>query len=93
MKAIVSDELWAVVAPLLPTARPHRRGGWPRLPDRAVFTGIPFVLRTGIPWEWLPSEMGCGSGTTRLLLRPLSEIHLLARVPHRQHRIRLGSTR
>jgi transposase len=23
-----------------------------------------FVLRTGIPWEMLPAEMGCGSGVT-----------------------------
>jgi transposase len=24
--------------------------------------GIVFVLRSGIPWEMLPQEMGCGSG-------------------------------
>ena len=23
-----------------------------------------FVLKTGIPWEYLPAEMGCGSGMT-----------------------------
>jgi transposase len=27
-------------------------------------TGIIFVLKTGIPWEYLPQEMGCGSGIT-----------------------------
>jgi transposase len=27
-------------------------------------TGILFVLRTGIPWEYLPQEMGCGCGMT-----------------------------
>jgi transposase len=32
--------------------------------DRAVFTGILLVLKTGIPWEMLPKEMGCGSGMT-----------------------------
>lgn len=64
MKLIGSDELWAVVAPLLPPARPHPRGGRPRIPDRAAFTGILFVLRTGMPWEWLPQELGCGSGMT-----------------------------
>ena len=26
--------------------------------------GILFVLQTGIPWEYLPQEMGCGSGMT-----------------------------
>ena len=34
------------------------------MPDRAALTGILFVLRTGIPWEMLPQEMGCGSGMT-----------------------------
>jgi hypothetical protein len=29
-----------------------------------VLTGIIFVLKTGIPWEELPQEMGCGSGMT-----------------------------
>ncbi len=34
------------------------------MPARAASTGILFVLRTGIPWEMLPVEMGCGSGVT-----------------------------
>ena len=29
-----------------------------------MLTGILFVLQTGIPWEYLPQEMGCGSGMT-----------------------------
>ena len=32
------------------------------MPDRAALTGILFVLRTGLPWEYLPAEMGCGCG-------------------------------
>ena len=32
--------------------------------DRAALTGILFVLRSGIPWEMLPAEMGCGCGMT-----------------------------
>lgn len=32
--------------------------------NRAALTGILFVLKTGIPWEMLPQEMGCGSGMT-----------------------------
>ena len=27
-------------------------------------TGIIFILKTGLPWEYLPREMGCGSGMT-----------------------------
>ena len=65
-KPLVSDELWAVVAPLLPPHRPRdpRKPGRRRVPDRACLTGIVFVLKTGIQWEYLPQEMGCGSGMT-----------------------------
>src|SRR3712207_9478596 len=59
-----SDELWALVAPLLLPERPKPKGGRPRVPDRAALAGILFVLRTGIPWEMLPRAMGCGSGMT-----------------------------
>ena len=64
-KPLVSDELWAVVAPLLPPKPAHPRGGHPfTVPDRAALAGIVFVLKTGIQWEYLPQEMGCGSGMT-----------------------------
>ncbi len=63
-KPLVSDELWALVAPLLPPEPPKPKGGRPRVPDRAALTGIVFVLKSGIPWEMLPQEMGCGSGMT-----------------------------
>jgi transposase len=63
-KQLVSDALWATIAPLLPPALPRPKGGRPRVPDRAALTGILFVLKTGIQWEWLPQEMGCGSGMT-----------------------------
>lgn len=63
-KPLVSDELWAVVAPLLPPEPPKPKGGRPRVPDRAALAGIIFVLKSGIPWEMLPQEMGCGSGVT-----------------------------
>lgn len=63
-KPLVSDELWALVAPLLPPEPPKPKGGRPRISDRAALTGIIFVLKSGIPWEMLPPEMGCGSGVT-----------------------------
>jgi len=43
--------------------RNRRYAGRKPIPDRAVLTGILFVLRSGIPWNMLPREMGCGSGT------------------------------
>jgi transposase len=63
-KELVSDELWAVVAPLLPAPRPRPKGGRPPVDDRKALTGIMFVLKSGIPWEMLPQEMGCGCGMT-----------------------------
>jgi len=63
-KPLVRDELWKLIEPLLPPEPPKPKGGRPRLPDRAALTGILFVLRSGIPWEMLPQEMGCGSGMT-----------------------------
>ncbi len=63
-KELVTDELWEVIEPLLPEEPPKPKGGRPRVPDRAALTGILFVLKSGIPWEMLPQEMGCGSGMT-----------------------------
>ena len=63
-KPLVSDTLWETIAPLLPPEPPKPKGGRPRVPDRAALTGILFVLKSGIPWEMLPQEMGCGSGVT-----------------------------
>jgi transposase len=62
---LVPDELWETIQPLLPRhkARPGKRGR-PPVDDRACLTGIVFVLKTGLPWEDLPLEMGCGSGVT-----------------------------
>ena len=62
---IVSDELWELVEPLLPTrARRFRYPGRKRLPDREALQGILFVLHTGIAWTHLPQELGFGSGVT-----------------------------
>ncbi|MFD8222191.1 IS5 family transposase [Streptomyces sp. NPDC059697] len=62
---IVSDELWARIEPLVPVV-PRRvdHPGRKRLDDRKVLSGILFVLYTGIPWEFLPQELGFGSGMT-----------------------------
>ena len=65
MAELVSDELWEQVAPLLPPEpEPSPLGGRPRVTNRQAFTGVVFVLKTGIPWQSLPLEMGCGSGST-----------------------------
>ncbi|WP_405537216.1 IS5 family transposase [Streptomyces sp. NBC_00075] len=61
---IVSDELWSLIEPLLPGPRPKLVEGRPRVPDRQALCGILFVLHTGIQWEYLPQELGFGSGMT-----------------------------
>ena len=63
-KPLVSDELWALVAPLLPPEPPKPKGGRPRVDDRSALTGIIFVLRSGILLRMLPKEMDFGSGVT-----------------------------
>jgi transposase len=63
-KQLVSDELWQIIEPLLPPEPEKPKGGRPRISNRAALAGIVFVLRTGIPWEMLPIELGCGSGMT-----------------------------
>jgi len=66
MKTLVSDELWERLQPLLPSP-PERRFRFPGrkpLDYRKILTGILFVLKTGIAWDDLPAELGCGCGKT-----------------------------
>ena len=85
-KELVTDELWETIEPLLPPEAPKPHGGRPRIDDRAALTGIVFVLKSGIPWEMLPQDMGCGSGMT--CWRRLKEWHE-AGVWERLHRVLL----
>ena len=61
-RPLVPDDLWTEIEPLLPPPRPRPKGGRRPIESRAALTGIVFVLRSGIPWEMLPAEMGCGCG-------------------------------
>jgi transposase len=65
-KPLVPDDLWEIVRPLLPPPKPRRARNPGRKPvdDRKALTGILFVLKTGIRWQDLPHEMGCGCGMT-----------------------------
>jgi transposase len=63
-RPLLDDELWNVIEPILPPPKPRRFKcpGRKPLDRRKTLTGVLFVLKTGIPWEDLPQEMGCGSG-------------------------------
>jgi transposase len=65
-KPLLDDDLWAFIEPLLPEPKVRRLRSPGRKPidNRKALTGILFVLKTGIAWEDLPQEMGCGSGMT-----------------------------
>jgi transposase len=65
-KPILDDELWALIEPLLPKPKRRRRRYPGRKPveNRAALSAILFVLKTGIPWEHLPQELGWGCGMT-----------------------------
>lgn len=62
--ALLPERLWSRIVPLLPPMKPVGSRGRPPVGHREALTGILFVLKTGIPWEYLPMEMGCGSGMT-----------------------------
>jgi transposase len=63
-KPLLPDGLWEIIEPMLPKHPASHKGGRPRQDDRKALIGILFVLKTGIAWEDLPQEMGCGSGMT-----------------------------
>jgi transposase len=65
-KPLLDAALWELIEPLLPApkARRLRFPGRKPIENRKALTGILFVLKTGIGWEDLPQEMGCGSGMT-----------------------------
>ena len=68
-KLLVSDDLWAAIELLLPFEPPKPKGGRPRCDDRLALAGVIFVLRSGIPWEMLPRELGCSGMTCWRRLR------------------------
>src|SRR5947208_508272 len=66
MNPRVTDALWERLQPLLPPPPPRRFRcpGRKPLDYRKILTGILFVLKTGIAWDDLPADLGCGCGKT-----------------------------
>ncbi|MFF8911112.1 transposase [Streptomyces olivaceoviridis] len=80
-KSLVPDELWELVAPLLPTfaARPQGGGTAPR-DERAVFTAVVYVLTSGCAWRHLPPTFGTSSATAHRRFTAWTEVGLWRRL-------------
>jgi putative transposase len=68
----VSDELWAIILPILladAPPPPAEKGGRKRADWRRAFNGIIFRMRTGCQWNRLPEEFGDDSSVHRWFQR------------------------
>jgi transposase len=77
---LVDDRLWELIKPLLPDRSPQQTGR-PRVSDRAAFTAIVFVLKTGVPWRMVPRQIGC-SGVTAWRMREWQRAGVWERLHH-----------
>ena len=54
----LTDEQWAIVAPLIPPAKQSPRGGRPRkVPMREVLNTLLYLNRSGCQWDMLPHDL------------------------------------
>jgi putative transposase len=65
----VSDELWAILEPILADLDPPARTGRPRVDQRKALDGLIYHLRTGCQWNALPREFGDDSSVHRTFQR------------------------
>jgi transposase len=63
----LTDAQWATIAPLWPELKASPRGGPKPIPNRPVFEGILWVLRTGARWKALPARFPSPSTCGRRL--------------------------
>ena len=61
-KPVLTDELWELIDLKPPEHLPYGKA-LPMLPQRQAVGGA-FVLRTGVPWEYMPRQMSFGSAMT-----------------------------
>ena len=66
MSEILPEELWLVIEPLLPERPAKPKGGRPPADDFTALRGLLFILKTGLRWRDLPTEVfGCSGSTCR----------------------------
>ena len=61
---LLPQELWNQVRPLLPPHPPQPQGGRPPVDDRLCLRGLLFILRSGMAYSLLPTEVFGVSGVT-----------------------------
>ncbi|MFF4517913.1 IS5 family transposase [Streptomyces mirabilis] len=88
---LVPDELWVLVAPLLPPFMPRPQGGGTAPCDeRAVFTAVVYVLTSGCAWRYLPPTFGTSPATAHRRFTAWTEAGLWRRL-HRAVLDELGA--
>lgn len=54
----LTDEQWAIVGPMIPSAKQNKRGGRPRKVDmREVLNTLFYLNRSGCQWDMLPHDL------------------------------------
>ncbi|WP_216854722.1 IS5 family transposase [Streptomyces pacificus] len=78
---LVPDELWTLVAPLLPpfASRPQG-GGTAPCDERAVFTAVVYVLTSGCAWRHLPETFEVSPATAHRRFSAWTEAGLWRRL-------------
>ena len=61
---LLPDELWNEIEPLLPAHHRQPKGGRPPVDDRVCLRGLIFILRSGMAYSLLPTEVFGVSGPT-----------------------------
>ena len=69
MRYMLTDELWAVMGPLVEQAKRYKGGQKPEVPERVFFEATLYWARTGVPWRDLPSEFGAWDAVYNRLRR------------------------
>ena len=65
----VSDELWAIIQPILDELDPPAKTGRPRTDERPALNGIIHQMRSGAQWNQLPEQFGDDSSVHRTMQR------------------------
>ncbi|MEV7317785.1 transposase [Streptomyces microflavus] len=90
-RRLVPDELWELLAPLMPkfVSRPQG-GGTDPVEERAVFAAVVYVLTSGCTWRHLPESFGVSPATAHRRFSVWTEAGLWRRL-HRAVLDELGA--